>query len=60
MLCFLLNVGDNMKIKQLIIKGFKRFKNFTIRFNDDLTIIVGENEAGKSTILEALDAVLNK
>lgn len=49
-----------MKIEQLIIKGFKRFRDFTIQFNDRLTIIVGENEVGKSTVLEALDIILNK
>jgi len=49
-----------MKIDQLLIRGFKRFEKFEIKFNDTLTIIVGENEVGKSTILEALDIVLNK
>lgn len=49
-----------MKIKNLRIKGFKRFKSFSIEFNDKLNVIVGENEIGKSTILEALNIVLNR
>lgn len=49
-----------MYIKQLKIEGFKKFKDFTIDFNKQLNIIIGENEAGKSTILEAIDIVLNQ
>lgn len=47
-------------IKKLIINGFKIFKNFEIEFNSGPNIIIGENECGKSTILEALDIVFNK
>lgn len=38
-------------IKTMRIIGFKKFKDTKINFNE--LIIVGENEAGKSTILEA-------
>lgn len=48
-----------MHIDKLVIKGFRKFKDFEINFNKDLNVIVGENETGKSTILEALDLVLN-
>lgn len=47
-------------IKSLTINGFKKFKNFSIKFNENLNIIVGENEAGKSTILEAIRIVLSQ
>lgn len=47
-------------IKKLVIKGLKVFKNFEIEFNDDANIIIGDNESGKSTIIEAIDIVLNK
>ena len=49
-----------MKIVEMSIVGFKRFEEFTIKFNDGWTVIVGENEVGKSTIIEALDIVLNR
>lgn len=47
-------------IKNLTIVGFKKFKTFKIEFNEHLNILVGENEAGKSTILEAISIVLNQ
>lgn len=47
-------------IKKLYIDGFKRFEHFEIEFNEQLNILVGENEAGKSTILEAIRIVLNQ
>ena len=49
-----------MKIKTLKINGFKKFEKFEIAFNDRLSVIVGENEVGKSTILSAIDIVLNQ
>ena len=42
----------------MTINGFKKFKQFQMEFNENLNIIVGENEAGKSTILEAIKVVL--
>lgn len=47
-------------LKRIKIIGFKRFKDFSINFNDDINIIVGDNESGKSTILEAIDLVLTQ
>ena len=42
------------------IKGLKKFKDIEVNFNKHVNILVGENEAGKSTILEALKIVLNQ
>ena len=47
-------------VKKLYIDGLKRFDHFEIEFNERLSILVGENEAGKSTILEAIRIVLNQ
>lgn len=47
-------------IKSLRIEGFKKFQNLDVQFNEHMNIIVGENEAGKSTILDALKTVLNQ
>ena len=47
-------------VKKLYIDGLKRFNHFEIEFNERLSILVGENEAGKSTILEAIRIVLNQ
>lgn len=46
------------KIKRMNIIGFKKFKEFNVEFNDDVNIIIGDNESGKSTLLEAIDVVL--
>lgn len=47
-------------LKQMKIHGLKKFKDFTIEFNKDTNIIVGDNESGKSTILEAIRIVLSQ
>ena len=47
-------------IKGLLVKGFKKFTSFEITFNEHMNILVGENEAGKSTILDAIKTVLNQ
>lgn len=46
-----------MKIAQLKIKNFRGIKRANLLFNGH-TVIVGDNNVGKSTILEAIDLVL--
>lgn len=48
-----------MIIKKLLVKNFKKFNNQEFQFNEDVNILVGNNNSGKSTVLEALDIVLN-
>lgn len=49
-----------MKIKKVILTNFRGYKSTTeINFND-LTVFVGRNDVGKSTILEALDLFFNE
>ena len=47
-------------IKALHIQGFKKFDFLDVTFNEHMNILVDENEAGKSTILEAIKIVLNQ
>ena len=47
-------------IKALHIIGYKKFVTLDVEFNEHMNILVGENEAGKSTILDALKTVLNQ
>src|SRR5690606_22105626 len=46
-------------IRKLILKNFKRFKSLELEFDPELNILVGGNEAGKSSVLQALDIVLS-
>lgn len=44
-----------MYIKKIHIENFKKFKGpFDLELNEGLNIIVGNNEAGKSTVIEAI------
>jgi putative ATP-dependent endonuclease of the OLD family len=48
-----------VRIRKIKIENFKCFgKMFEVEFNDGVNIIVGANEAGKSTILEAIHLAL--
>lgn len=53
------NATAQMYIEELHIENFKGFRGtFDLSFNSELNILVGDNEAGKSTILEAINLVL--
>ena len=43
-----------MRINKMHLKNFRCFENFTIEFEDDLTVIVAENGRGKSAVLDAV------
>lgn len=47
-----------MKIKKITISGMHKISSKTYTFNNDVTYFVGENGAGKSTILEAIQLAL--
>ncbi|MGL4949825.1 MAG: AAA family ATPase, partial [Anaeroplasmataceae bacterium] len=49
----------NKTIKKIKLFNFRKFENFTIEFNDRINIFVGDNEVGKSSILEAIDTVIS-
>ncbi len=41
-----------MKISEIHIYGFGKFKDYTLNFTDNFNLIYGENENGKTTIAE--------
>ncbi|MCA1570597.1 MAG: AAA family ATPase [Chloroflexi bacterium] len=47
-----------MRIERLEIGGFGRFANVGWELDPGLTVMIGENEAGKTTMLNALRAIL--
>lgn len=48
-----------MKLHSVKLKNFRSYKEETEIKIDDLTVFVGKNDIGKSTILEALDVFFN-
>ena len=48
-----------MRLKQLKIKNFRGYKEETVVEFDELTAFIGRNDAGKSTVLEALEIFFN-
>ena len=49
-----------MIVEKIKMKNFKKFEGIKeITFNEDINVLIGDNEAGKSTILTALDIVFS-
>lgn len=49
--------ASNMMIKKLLIKNYKSIEEVVIEMRSDVNIFVGENDSGKSSILEAISIV---
>ncbi|AQG81207.1 AAA family ATPase [Spirosoma montaniterrae] len=51
-----------MRLQELYIKDYKVLKDFTIRFDEQsaITVLIGENGSGKSTVLEAIAIIFNE
>lgn len=48
-----------MIIRNLYLKNFRGYSEITIPFDDSFNLIIGKNDIGKSTILEALEIFFN-
>lgn len=48
-----------MILKKLYLENFRGYEKITIPFNNNLNVIIGKNDVGKSTILEALEIFFN-
>lgn len=46
-------------ITKFVLSNFKRFETLDLHVDEELNIFIGDNEAGKSSILLALDLVLS-
>jgi len=49
----------HMYITKVLIRNYRALKKVDIDFNEKINIIVGPNEAGKSTLLEAVNLALS-
>ncbi|MEQ1736237.1 MAG: AAA family ATPase [Rhodoglobus sp.] len=47
-----------MYLRRVVIKNYRAIRDATVDFKPGLTIIVGDNEAGKSTLLEAIQLAI--
>ena len=49
-----------MKIKKIEVQNFRLLKNFSIELEDELSLVIGKNNTGKTSILSVLDKFLNE
>lgn len=49
-----------MKISKIQIRNFRLLKDFSLDLEDELSLILGKNNTGKTSILTALDKFLNQ
>lgn len=47
-----------MQIKRVVVKNYRILRDVAVEFRAGINILVGDNEAGKSTILEAIHLAL--
>ena len=47
-------MGEGKMIKKLKVENFRSLKNVEITFEDDITVLIGENDSGKTSIVDAL------
>lgn len=53
-----LSPKNQIVLESLILKDIKKFHSLNINFHDNLTVIIGENGSGKTTILECIAKIL--
>ena len=46
-------------ITKIKLLNFKRFETFEVAFDDKINLLIGDNEAGKSSIMLAIDLVIS-
>ncbi|MED5549259.1 MAG: AAA family ATPase [Pseudomonadota bacterium] len=47
-----------MAIERVVIRNYRTLRSADVKFSDTLNIVVGDNESGKSTLLEAINLAL--
>ena len=53
--------GVEVYLSEIEIEGYKIFKEkFTVKFNDGLTVLIGENGCGKSAIIDSIRVLLSE
>jgi len=48
-----------MKLEKIVVKNFRLLKDFTLNLEDELSLVLGKNNTGKTSILRVLDYFIN-
>ena len=48
-----------MILKKMKVKNFRLLKKFELELKDDLSLIIGKNNSGKTSVITILDKILN-
>jgi putative ATP-dependent endonuclease of OLD family len=51
--------ASHMYIRKIVLSNFKKFETLQLDLHPDLNIFAGDNEAGKSTVLTAIDLIVS-
>ena len=46
-----------MKLKEINIRNYRQFESATLDFEEDITIIAGANNSGKTSVVELLNNI---
>ena len=46
-------------LKKIKVKNFRSLDNFCMTFNNGLNVIIGENDAGKTSLIDSMKILLN-
>lgn len=49
-----------MKIEKIYVQNYRLLKDFTLELNSDLSLIVGKNNCGKTSVLTILEKIFTK
>ena len=49
-----------MVIRQIQVKNFRLLKEFTMEMENELSLVIGKNNVGKTSLLVILDKFLNQ
>lgn len=49
-----------MYLDRLLLSNFKKFNNSEFKFDKGMNIVIGQNDSGKSSLLQAIDIALNQ
>ena len=49
-----------MKIKKIYVQNYRLLKDFSLELKNDLSLIVGKNTCGKTSVLSVLEKIFNK